>query len=221
MCGRFNLLPDGKTENLKSRLHARGELQYARDIAPGALISIIHGGPERQISTATWWLLLDPKTGKPNYQYPSFNSRYDKLNTPGSLAYQPYRQSRCIIPASAFAEGLGDKLTYHKIEHEDQALAFGGLFRTLLKPDSGELVYSASIITLPPLDKWRKIHPKSLPLLLDVENDALVERWLDPAFTRVDTFSGLLQSVLHQPQRITPIDRPSKWNPIGDSFLLT
>ena len=221
MCGRFNLLPDGKTENLLARLKVSGSLRYAADIAPGAQVSIIHGQPERQISTATWWLLLDPKTGKPNYKYPSFNSRYDKLNTPRSLAYQPYRQSRCIIPASAFVEGLGDKQTYHKIEHLDQALAFGGLFRTLLRPDTGELVYSASIITLPPLDKWRKIHPKSLPLLLDYEDDTLIERWLDPAFTQVETFAGLLQSTLRQPQRITPIDRPGKWNPVGDSFLLT
>jgi len=221
MCGRFNLLPDSKTASLSSRLQARGELRYAPDLAPGAQVSIIHGAPERRISTATWWLLLDPDTGKPNYRYPSFNSRYDKLNTPRSLAWQPYRHSRCIIPASAFVEGLGDQQTYHKIELEDRALAFGGLFRTLIKPDTGELVYSTSIITLPPLDKWRRIHPKSMPLLLDVENDALVERWLDPAFTRVDAFAALLHPVLQWPQRITPIDRPGKWNPVGDSFLLT
>ncbi len=219
MCGRFQLKADGKTKVLLDTLQASGTLHYADDIAPGAQISII--GKEAAIKTASWWLLLDPVSLKPNYKYVSFNSRSDKLNQPRSLAYKPFRESRCLIPASAFVEGLGDKKTYHKIELTDKAIAFGGLYKEHLNKETGEIIYSASIITLPPVTKWVNIHPKSIPLMLDYENKTLTEKWLDPAFNEVSEFKEILQADIQQTQRVTPIDRPSRWQPVGESFLLS
>jgi putative SOS response-associated peptidase YedK len=221
MCGRFNLKPNRKTEALLSDLSAFGQPRYADDIAPGALISIIKNNQPPTLETAIWWLLLDHRTLKPNYNYASFNSRSDKLFQPRSISYKPYRESRCIIPASAFVEGLGDKKTYHMIELADQAIAFGGLYKESINRDTGEIIYSASIITLPPVKQWNNIHPKSIPLMLDYKNKELIDKWLDPGFSDIDTFSELLTPEIHQPQRITPIGRPSQWNPIGESYLLT
>ncbi len=79
---------------------------------------------------------------------------------------KPFRTSRCIIPASGFVEGLGDKKTYFHIRPAESAIAFGGVYREWLNKVTGELVYSASIITLPPHQKLQAIHPKSLPLML-------------------------------------------------------
>jgi putative SOS response-associated peptidase YedK len=221
MCGRFNLKPDGKTEALLSSLGVTGQPRYADDIAPGALISIIHNNKSPTLKTAIWWLFLDRATLKPNYKYTSFNSRSDKLFQPRSISYKPYRESRCIIPASAFVEGLGDRKTYHMIELTDHAIAFGGLFKENVDLDSGEIVYSAAIITLPPVEKWRNIHPKSMPLMLDYKNKELIDKWLDPDFSDPGAFDALLKPGIHQAQRITPIDRPSRWNPVGESYLLT
>lgn len=221
MCGRFQLVANNKTDTLMDALGVDGgPLHYANDIAPGSPISFIHQAGSRVVDTATWWLLLDHKTGKPNYKYASFNSRSDKLNQPRSLAYKPFRESRCIIPASAFVEGLGDRKTYHRIELADEAIAFGGLYKTNVDPDSGEIVYSASIITLPPVPQWRHIHPKSIPLMLDPDNTDLIDRWLDPEFTDVSEFDTVLEPSIHKPQLITPIGKPSRWNPTGDSFML-
>ena len=142
------------------------------------------------------------------------------LKATGPLAYAPFRQSRCIIQASAFVEGLGDKKTYHAIELVDQAIAFGGLYRAYRHPESGDVIYGASIITLPPIDKWRTIHPKSIPLMLDPANAALIDRWLDPRFTDITALRDILEPSLGHPQRITPIGKPSAWNPIGNSFLI-
>ncbi len=223
MCGRFQLKADEKTKALVDTIVARGELHYADDIAPGAQISIITGDAavSATVRTATWWLLLDADSLKPNYKYASFNSRSDKLDQPRSLAYRPFRESRCLIPATAFVEGLGDKKTYHKIELVDKAIAFGGLFRECLDKSSGEVIYSASIITLPPVAKWSNIHPKSIPLMLDYENKTLTEKWLDPAFKDVAEFDEILQPEIQQTQRITPIDKPSRWQPVAESFLLS
>lgn len=57
--------------------------------------------------------------------------------------------------------------------------------------------------------------------MLDYENKALSEKWLDPDFNEVAEFNEILQPELKQTQRVTPIDRPSRWQPVGESFLLS
>lgn len=218
MCGRFQVEQSPEFDALIDSIGAQGEIHYARDIAPGSPISIIHG---REISTATWWLFLDPETLKPNYKYTSFNSRSDKLNNPRSISYKSFRESRCIIPATAFVEGVGDKKTYHKIELVDRAIAFGGLFKSFLNTETGEAVFSASIITLPPVEKWKNIHAQSIPLMLDQNDHELIDNWLNPAFTDVDYFEHYLTPKVRNKQLVTPIDRPSTWKPTGESFLIT
>ncbi len=224
MCGRFNLIDSPEIqwlcETLGISLHGH---QQSRDIAPGSQIAIIRhdANNERMVSDAIWWLFLDPATLKPNYKYASFNSRSDKLNNKRGISYKPYRESRCLIPASAFVEGLGDKKTYHMIELENSAIAFGGLYKEHLNRETGEVVFSASIITLPPLTpQWDEIHPKSMPLMIDFENEELVEKWLNPSFTDVSEFEALLEPKVMKPMVITRISKPSEWDPIEDSFMI-
>lgn len=222
MCGRFNLIDSPEIQWLCETLGISLFARHAgRDIAPGGSIAIVHNvAGERKVSDAIWWLLLDHESLKPNYKYASFNSRSDKLFSKRAIAYKPYRESRCIIPASAFVEGLGDKKTYHKIELENSAIAFGGLYKEHLDRETGEIIYSASIITLPPLPQWNEIHPKSMPLMLDFEDAELVEKWLDTSFQDVEEFEPLLQPRVQKPMKVTKIDKPSKWNPIEDSFMI-
>ena len=223
MCGRFNVIDSPEIQWLCASLGISLTARHAsRDIAPGGKIAIVHElGGERVVSDAIWWLLLDHQTLKPNYKYASFNSRSDKLHSKRGIAYTPYRQSRCVIPASAFVEGLSDKKTYHKIELEGSAIAFGGLYKQHLNRETGEIVLSASIITLPPLTpQWDEIHPKSMPLMLDFEDAALIARWLDPDNEDVEAFGQLLEPSVGKPMVVTRIDKPSKWNPIADSFMI-
>lgn len=223
MCGRFNVMDSPQVRELLDFLGvAHYPLRFSGDVAPGSIISIIHEpGGQRRISDAIWWLCLDRRTLKPDYRYASFNSRSDKLNTPRALACKPYRESRCIIPASAFIEGLGDRKTYHRIELQNSAIAFGGVYREYLNPETGESVYAASIITLPPLPQWQHIHPKSLPLMLPLDQPHIVDAWLSQQVQDVAQFAHLLEPVLRGTQLITPIGRPSKWDAIGDSFSLS
>ena len=223
MCGRFNLIDSPEIQWLCKALGISLLPRHEnRDIAPGSSIAIVHNvGGEHQVSDAIWWLLLNHETLKPDYKYASFNSRYDKLLQKRSISYLPYRESRCIIPASAFIEGLGDKKTYHKIELQKSAIAFGGLYKEYFKRETGEIVYSASIITLPPLvPQWNEIHPNSMPLMLDFEDEELVAKWLDPDFKEVEEFEDALVPGAHKDMVISKIGKPSKWNPISDSFII-
>ena len=116
---------------------------------------------------------------------------------------------------------MGDKKTYHKIELENSAIAFGGLYKEYLNQITGEIVHSASIITLlPSSHQWDKIHPKSMPLMIDFSDNRSVAQWLDSGFTSVSELRALLSSTGNRPMRVTPIGRPSKWNVIGDGFSI-
>ncbi len=219
MCGRFNVIDSPEVQVLLQHLGiAGGQLRFTPDAAPGSLISIVHdsdSGPV--ISDAIWWLLLDPDTLKPNHKYASFNSRWDKLNNKGKLGFQPYRQRRCIIPASAFIEGLGDKNTYYKIELQASAIAFGGVYTHYVNKQTGESALGASIITLGALPQWEHIHPKSMPLMLPFEDREVINAWLDKDTTDVAQFEALLAPRVRQTQVVTPIGRPGQWDVKGPS----
>ena len=110
---------------------------------------------------------------------------------------------------------------YKRQELEGSAIAFGGLCKENIDRETGEIVYSTSIITLPPLvPQWNDIHSKSMPLMLDFEDEALVEKWLDPEFKDIEEFEPLLEPKVQKPMIVTKIDKPSKWNPIEDSFMI-
>ena len=223
MCGRFNVIDSPEVMDLCQKLGIKLARNLGQsDIAPGSGINIIHGPSRaRRMSDAIWWLLLDSKTLKPNYRYTSFNSRSDKLSAKSSISYKPFRESRCIIPSSAFIEGFGDKETYHKVELESSAIAFGGLYKEYLNSITGEIVYSASIITLPPSSpEWQKIHPKSIPLIIDYSDDQIVDLWLDPDFKAVSQFQALFAETGNRSMKVTPIGKPSQWNAVGDSFSI-
>ena len=240
MCGRFNVMDDPLTRILCEQLglfdqqqfnQQPSNLRFSDDVAPASTISIIKqdnsARESRHIGDAIWWLLLEKNQGqaqgqnqaqnqtqyKANYKYASFNSRWDKLNTPRAIAYQPYRESRCIIPASSFVEGQ-DKRYYH-LKPENSAIGFGGLYKSWVNENSGEVIHSASIITLAGNPKLEHIHRKSVPLMLPMDNTRLTDAWLDPNFKRLDKFEPFFQPILRQNLIATPIDKPSKRNPIG------
>ncbi|HDZ08350.1 SOS response-associated peptidase family protein [Pseudohongiella sp.] len=222
MCGRFNIIDSPEVQVLLQHLGITGgQLRFTPDAAPGAMISIVHDADNAPvIADAVWWLLLDPDTLKPNYKYASFNSRWDKLDRKGSLSYQPFRQRRCIIPASAFVEGLGDKQTYHKIELQDSAIAFAGLYNRYVDKKTGESVLAASIITLGSLPQWQHVHPKSMPLMLPFENKDVISAWLDKDNKEVSEFEALMVPQVRKTQVLTPIGRPAKWNVKGPSWTI-
>lgn len=221
MCGRYNVIDSPEVRQLMDSVGVElGNMHWSRDVSPASRISIVRETEQgRELHDAIWWLLLDRDTLKPS-KYTSFNTRSDKLNTPRSAGYRSYRQSRCIIPASAFIEGLGDKQTYHKIELDGQAIAFGGLYQEYLNRETGETATGASIITLPPPPQWKAIHPKSMPLLLPTEDVATLDAWLDPDVQDVERFDWLLKPQIRVDQLLTPINKPSQWDEKGDTFRI-
>ena len=103
MCGAFEIINNPFVRSITEALGV-GEVDSRGIRAPASMIQIVtEDAEDRYLEEAKWWLLLD-KDGKPNYQYATFNSRYDKLYS-SPLTKGAFRTSRCIIPASGIIEG--------------------------------------------------------------------------------------------------------------------
>lgn len=216
MCTNFAIIKRDGTTRLANRLGVdAGDFHYAEDVRPGAIISIVTG-PDgaRRTRSAIWWLYLQQtETGlKPHRDYFSVNTNHAKL------ARKPeYRSSRCVVPASAFVESQDGKRP-HLLEPADgSAMAFGGLYKEWTDRVTGELVTSASIITLPGHPALADIHRKSIPLWLP---DEALEAWLDPGVTDTAAFQGLLQPAIRTDLVATPVDRASNKRPVGEAFVV-
>ena len=216
MCTNFALIRSDGTAVLAARLRVdEAAFLFNADIAPATRISIVtEAGGERQIKGAVWWLYLQQTaTGmKPHGKYFSVNSNHRKL------PQRPeYRSSRCIVPATAFVESQDGKRPHLLQPVDGSAIAFGGLWREWTDRQSGEIIYSASIITLPGHPALQQIHRKSTPLWLPAE---AYDQWLDPQVTDTAVFADLLVPALRTDLSATPIDAARSKRPVGATFTV-
>lgn len=217
MCTNFVLIKKKGVTSLARKLRVDStQLIYNENIRPGSLIGIVRQtNDERVITPATWWLFLQQTDQglKPHPDYFSVNTNYARLPK-----RPEYKRTRCIIPATAFVESQDGKRP-HLLEPADgSAIAFGGLYKEWADKTTGEIIYSASIITLKGHKALEHIHRKSVPLWLpeDAYND-----WLDPAITDTACFDALLEPALRADLTATPIDKVMSKHPVGDSMTIT
>ncbi len=217
MCTNFAHIRNDSSRALAAWLDVSTQgLIYSRDFRPGSTISIVTGGSGyRGVKAATWWLYLQQTNQglKPHRDYFSVNTNYRKLPEKPE-----FRTHRCIIPATAFVESQDGKRP-HLLEPADgSAIAFGGLWKEWTDRATGEIVYSASIITLPGHPALENIHRKSMPLWLPRDRH---DQWLDPEMTDTGQLYDLLSPTLQADLKATPIDRAGSKVPIGQSFTIS
>lgn len=228
MCGRLNITDDPFVSALVELLgvvNPTQKLNFGRFKRATDNISIIRQvNGQNQIDDATWWLLLEQTdTGFKPSRYTSFNTRYDKLNVYRSAGYQPFRQSRCIVPAKGFGETeFVNKKPIHYYDFESdtgEAMAFAGLYKEWIHPITGEYKLSCSIVTLPPHPKLKHIHSKAMPLILPLHDNA-TQRWLDQSNNQAIGLEDLLIPNIPVNLKATPIKKPSEPVAIGQSQLI-
>ena len=227
MCGRFNATFDSGVKKLYTRLKINKVIDKPinkRFVKAADNISIVRNkGNTRVVERALWWLLLDKTEGgfTPS-KYTSFNTRYNKLNTPRSAGYQAYRQSRCVIAIKGFGETeFKNKkpIHYFDIQAEEGGLLLGGLCKDWVNKQTGEVTSSCSVITIPPHEKLRHIHSKAMPLILS-QDDNVIDNWLNNDLTNIEQFEPLLHPKIPQNLIAQKIDKPMSYNSIGNSEFI-
>ncbi|MCF2947861.1 SOS response-associated peptidase [Paraglaciecola aquimarina] len=225
MCGRLNVIDDPAVRELCEALGIKLYPQDDSSVAQQVMlfnrftrvanqVSIIREVcGQRQLDQAIWWLLLEPtESSFKASKWTSFNTRYDKLNVPGSAGFRAFRHSRCIVPVKGFGEtqGKGAQAVYTDFTAEFGALALGGLCREWRHEKTGECVLSCSIITLPPHPKLFNYHQKSSPLMLRQDDDTM-HMWLDPSLSDVSVFNDLMSPHLPHNLIAQQIDKPASF----------
>jgi putative SOS response-associated peptidase YedK len=222
MCGRLNVIDSPEVIDLCGQLGISFKdkaLRTGRFIQAASTVSVIlEKSNRRTLQDATWWLLLEQtETGFKPSAYTSFNTRYDKLDVPRSAGYNSYRHQRCIIPVKGFGETeqVDGKAVYHDFT-ADKAIALGGLYKEWVHKATGEVVYSCSVITLPPHPKLMPYHSKASPLILPQSHYAA---WLSP-----DTDSSQLNTLLTPKLCVdltgVKVKKPSQPEPISREFRI-
>jgi putative SOS response-associated peptidase YedK len=227
MCGRFNATFDSGVKKLYTSLNIHKIIDRPIDnnfVKAADTVSIVrHKDNQRRVENAIWWLLLDQTENafKPS-KYTSFNTRFDKLTTPGSAGYQAFKSSRCVIAVKGFGETefVNKKpLHYYDMQAQTGGLLLGGLCREWHHQQTGEVKMSCSVITLPPHPKLQHIHSKAMPLILPQEA-AIIDTWLDPACNDTSELQSLLTPNIPQALIAQQIDKPSKFNAINEPLLI-
>jgi len=128
----------------------------------------------------------------------AFNARIETL-TEKPFFRDPINHKRCIIPASGFYEWqkIDDKKQPYYIYRADkQPLAFAGLWDAWSDRETGEVIESCSIVTVPATHQMELIHDR-MPAILEVSQYA---EWLDESEIDVrnllDAFRSPSQDVL-------------------------
>ncbi|MBT8142942.1 MAG: hypothetical protein HKN88_02820 [Gammaproteobacteria bacterium] len=222
MCGAFQQFPTLDMAEMLAALNVQGTLENRGMCRPASKIQIVVGSEnegEHKIVDATWWLLLEKQsekglTWKPNQKYKTFNTRSEKL-LESRLAKKPYLNTRCLIPAAGFMESKSG--TYHHITNEKQSIAFGGLYKEY-QLDDDEILYSASIITLPATTNFEFVHHR-MPLMLDVENKNTTRQWLHKNHFPDEGFE--LGNNLHTPLLVTPSAKYGTVEPQGETLKVS
>lgn len=226
MCGAFDTINNPFTNSITEALGVP-EVESRGIRTPASMIQIItEDENDRYLEDAKWWLLLNAD-GKPNYKYATFNSRYDKLYT-SSLTKGAFKTSRCLIPASGFIEGQSDGQSdgqsngknkhYHYITSERGAVALAGIYKQYQLGD--ELLTTASVITCPGNPKFDRIHRKSIPLMLDPDDEDLIDSWLDPNMTDSESFRHLLTNKINLNLVAVPTVGARNLEPRGEQILI-
>jgi putative SOS response-associated peptidase YedK len=92
------------------------------------------------------------------------------------------------------------------------------LYKAWTDKTTGEIIHSASIITLRGHEALERIHRKSTPLWLP---EHVYDEWLDPKLTDTGKFSDLLTPTLQTDLMATPIDKTFSKNPIAAPFAVS
>lgn len=217
MCGAFGVSKNNPQLREFNRLFTDQEMLSEGWQNCGKSIEIIHAkASSPALEKAIWWLLLEQdKNGKykPHNKYTTFNSRWHEDKGFSRASAQPYKMSRCIIPADSFIESQ-NKHYWHLLAKEN-LIAFGGLYKSW-PTDEGEIL-SCSMITLPPHPRMQGIHKKAMPLMLPTSNLKLLNDWLNPEINNTEIFTEFLKPQLYQDFIVQQLSQWGSFAPKADS----
>jgi putative SOS response-associated peptidase YedK len=209
MCGRFSstsqlqfLLEQFRAEPLGVEGH-----QPSWNVAPASDILVVTASEDgaRQLRELRWGLV--PRWAKdPSGANRMINLRAETVREKKGWKSTLARK-RCIIPIDGFYEwqdqGKGQrKQPFYITSRDFSPLALAGLWATWRDPDSGEELFTCTILTTSANDLMESVHHR-MPVILAPED---WDAWLDPSNTDTDELAKLLVPAPEDMLTLWPVD---------------
>ena len=209
MCGRFSstsqlqfLLEQFRAEPLGVEGH-----QPSWNVAPASDILVVTASEDgaRQLRELRWGLV--PRWAKdPSGANRMINLRAETVREKKGWKSTLARK-RCIIPIDGFYEwqdqGKGQrKQPFYITSREFGPLALAGLWATWRDPESGEELFTCTILTTSANDLMESVHHR-MPVILAPED---WDAWLDPNNTDTDELAKLLVPAPEEMLTLWPVD---------------
>jgi putative SOS response-associated peptidase YedK len=209
MCGRFSstsqlqfLLEQFRAEPLGVEGH-----QPSWNVAPATDILVVTASPDgaRQLRELKWGLV--PRWAKdPSGANRMINLRAETVREKKGWKSTLARR-RCIIPIDGFYEwqdqGKGQrKQPFYITSRDFTPLALAGLWATWRDPDSGEELFTCTILTTSANDLMEPVHHR-MPVILAPED---WDAWLDPENTDTEELARLLVPAPEEMLTLWPVD---------------
>jgi putative SOS response-associated peptidase YedK len=209
MCGRFSstsqlqfLLEQFRAEPLGVEGH-----QPSWNVAPASDILVVTASPEgaRQLRELKWGLV--PRWAKdPSGANRMINLRAETVREKKGWKSTLARR-RCIVPIDGFYEwqdqGKGQrKQPFYITSRDFSPLALAGLWATWRDPDSGEELFTCTILTTSANDLMEPVHHR-MPVILAHED---WDTWLDPENTDTEELAKLLVPAPEEMLTLWPVD---------------
>ena len=209
MCGRFSstsqlqfLLEQFRAEPLGVEGH-----EPSWNVAPASDILVVTASPDgpRQLRELKWGLV--PRWAKdPSGANRMINLRAETVREKKGWKSTLARR-RCIIPIDGFYEwqdqGKGQrKQPFYITSRDFTPLALAGLWATWRDPDSGEELFTCTILTTSANELMEPVHHRMPVILVPEDWDA----WLDPENTDTEELAKLLVPAPEEMLTLWPVD---------------
>lgn len=190
MCGRYTVLPEVKgNSSIASELVQKNLKDSHYNAAPGQGLPVITNREPKILQFFSWGLqpfwAKDAKAVKR-----AINARAETV-AEKPLFRNLLKSKRCLVPADGFFEWQkkGKEKVPHRITLKSGELfTFAGLWDEWTNKETGEVLYTFSIITTEANELVRPIHDR-MPVILSPEAEEL---WLDEHERQEDLLSLLV-----------------------------
>lgn len=204
-------------EDLSRRFHVREAPTVERyNAAPLQSLPVIRVQKgEIELSFLRWG--LTPAWAREDFGSRLINARAETLRERPSFRHLIHHR-RCLVPASAFYEWLkhpSGRFPFRFFLAEEPLFGMAGLWDEWLNPETGELLQSFTIITVPANGLVARIHDR-MPALLPQEAEKL---WLDPTLP-VSLALSLLRPYPPEAMAFAPVSRRLNSARYDDQSLL-
>lgn len=185
MCGRVAIR---ELKNLLEKRFGAGKIDLGdifprANVTPGSLVPAVRLEGDERIASLYLWGFLPPNAPDRGFisKYSTFNAKAESLQEK-RLWPGPFKSRRCLVIASAWYEwpkAPGTKIPPCTIlPSRDEAFAFAGLWGSWKDPESGDLVDTATIVTVAPNATIAALPHHRMPAILDPGG---CESWLSPS----------------------------------------